>query len=1622
MDQDDLRPESPVFKTPKRPSVFKSMRKLKTSSILNFHDSKTSPHNQNRFHNHSPTSPTSPKGFSKTSFPKSPTSPNESQFHAIGYNSIKSDKEPIHVMHLPSKEDIPSPRRTSSGSHTEAPRYHNVGDYYRTNSGASSSNASFSSLDPKSRGNDLASIGLHLAGYGVSSEEFVPPKFGRMKRGGLSTIHQNNSSSSLTNHPSSSVTDSKQLPPLPARAKTLHLLLSFSAVASSIDKPPDQTVVDVLFEKLLSVRVFDDEAVKRLREYPSRRKWELLLKENETNTLFDLESLRYKVESKYDTTTTKTLTNSDLESNPSFSTTSGRSKLSQGSPEWYVKRVFDDTLPVKEYRKLDKKLSISDKNHNSMSWTLRFIDGQGEAALSVILTRINKKSIKSNEEFDKETNIIKCIKSIFLQLVNSTTPLLNGYSNKLRLIKSLAFSLISPKLATRILVTEVLIFLIYSKDEDALSLILDGMTALQDGNGDYVKFQSWINNLESSVDTYLNGNQAVKAESNQGVRNYCLTTFLLINGMLGKCNDIKLRISIRRDLMDSKLSSLLVKLKIIRDARIDEEVERYEASAEDDYNTYFGLSVDNSNSIVSYDDQDQDIDGIYHQLKQEFIKSDLSTEFDLKSILSKLLTLKNTGRTSDDTHRLLKLVDRTVQQISIEGTTSNHPFEVVDNSVQKLLDAESATNTQYLMDQITKLRQENDALKRFGPDENLKALQGENTLSADKIVQQDKLINKLQQELADIKEKLVEPENDQGYKKTSPIKSSFVLPKGKNLMIDELETRIGSKKSPVRETRPESLDSMTDTSTGNSTGSSDSVPDTGTKLNPIYIPDNAPKVSKPKNTGIEAPLKGEPAASGKLYRVPTPPGIFSPRFEANDTFNDSNEFDFQDHRNDQADRNPTKVPSLPSFLTKAAEENTSHVPSPSPPPPPPPLPPMLVKATSPAPPPPPPPPMPEMLIKAAVAPSPPPPPPPLPPMLSKSASGGPPPPPPPLPPLLTAAGGNPPPPPPPPPLQTSGSTPVSAKPSPSPLTGVSSPSESKSASPVSKPIPLLKPKNKLKQMHWDKIDDINKTFWSDIEQTEHIDKLKDDGILEEVERHFAIKSTAMKLRRDVLGVKSTLDNLKKVSLLTRDLAQQFGINLHMFGNIEVDEFIKKVLHCDKDVLDNVTVLEFFNSDILSEFNESTLRNFKPYSWEVSKPDSKPKKDPQELDRPDRLYLELCFNLRHYWKSRSRALLLIHTFSKDYLDMLRKIRIIDDANEKIRNSDSLRNVLGIIRSVGNFMNDDAKRAMGFKLGTLQRLKFMKDDTSSSHFLHYVEKIIRNTFPQYGSFVDELNVLLHIQNLSIEQIETECQEFDRQIQVVSDSVSKGNLSDASILHPEDRVLNIVASPLESAKIKNSLLQAHIKKTMKEYNSLLEYFGENVNDTYSRNTFFEKILTFVIEFKKAHVENVQKEEEQNAVETRKKMVEESKRKRIASESAESTQVNSEADDRATEEETNRPTEEDEEDESAEESLRSTAMDTLLERLRTSGPSTSALSSKSETRAEKDENRRRKALSFYSSMSTDQLDSPTLNEYESVNHLKRRLTQRRHGNSSTTSVNSDSTFLRTQAMLNQLRQEESE
>lgn len=1559
-DNQDLLSHLPVFLDPStRPKNFlaKSIKKLgRTASRLNL---VATDHAAGHIH----TNPTQNA--------RSSTSDADSDhFQAIGYESVTDSVEPTHVKHLPQRSGLTSgqsqkqpwfpvpqlPHRHLSSSESEfspagKPQLSRqallISQIHATtwapaNSALQSANtheklaklhegiysnpsnvsaSSLSSLDPKQRApsaSDQPLAGSRTAG----TQPVLGPPTPFFANGGVKSM----------------TLDDRELMPPPRRSLVALLstgkkegtnsaVKSFNIVTSQIKKMPDPEVVDLMFEKLLSVRVFPETSFQNI---ATLRKWELLLSENETNSSFDLESLTISAslnvknkriaaaeadynynsfarpEAKFKIRRRRSSNSSRKGSIPNTNSTPKKFFAREGSPQWMVKEIVNDGLSTKGYRKIVKKL----ESKTGRQWMLEFKKAQGEAALSQVLQKVNSQGYKSNDFIDREQVICQCLRILLTTDLREENEEVFDDDNasivstsaksiaRIHGIKSIMLSLVSPSLTTRLIVTEILIYLTHYDKFNYFPHILNGFVSLQDAASEFVKFQPWLNQFETAIDQHL---ASLKAFSDNGFRDYVVTTLIFVNIMMGKFERASERAATRRELADSRLYEIFDKLTNLKDESVQKQIEDFHMFSSGDSSRMWP-----NNDVDSWDDQpfaslDDTLDKVrkvarengYISSVDEPLKTDPITNILLK--LTKILSSQDI----DHTQRVLSLVDGVLSHIITESSmVSSDSESVLHFTIQKLMDRlesdetarRAVLETLELKGTIGELLKEKQTLEaQMGSDLNelIENLKRENLIYHETSKQHRHQISFLTQNNKRLEDEIAKLKN-------ASAASSGALPLSRLGLISSIYTH-GSKGQSIQKALHGSKGGVY-------------VDELEAKLQSQGPRQAALKKSKQvrnldinrwdQDAGLDV---GSGSDTGvfhgrKITRQATPP--LEQIFARKERINDS-------HSTLAGLNSTVEVPSSPQ---DGVEDKRSHevgIPAGLPPPPPPPLPPMLQGG----PPAPPPPPLPDFAKKGQAGetrpgllppPPPPPPPPPLPIHLrnaaDSSSTDSTPPPPPPLPNMFGAKGSLPPPPPPPlpgmlkprskdlpappplPALFTKNNSTSSLVESPietpdRPVNTPSSQGQDEEQLPATPSVPVsaelvIRPRAKLKQMHWSKIDDIGNTFWSDISNNDVFNQLHEMGILSDVERAFAAKEVSIKKKAadpaSVVKAKTS-----KLSLLPRDLAQQFGINLHMFSNLSVEELFTKILNCDELILENISVLEFFNSDGLNEIPDSVARNFRPYSVDYRNPKLKAQKEADELERADRIFLEI-FNMHDYWKSRSRALLIMQTYKKDYRDLFEKLELLDQATNSIQSSESLKQILGIIRSVGNFMNDYSKQAMGFKLDTLQRLKFMKDESNKLTFLHYVEKIVRNNFAEYGSFVDELAVLNHMRNIAVEQIEADCEEFERSIANVLNSITKGNLSNTEQFHPNDKVLEVILVPIEAAKLKSNMLRAHLKRTIDNFNGLMEHFGENVSDSNSRNTFFDKFATFVTEFKKVHVENVQQEEEERAYQLKKQAIE--------------------------------------------------------------------------------------------------------------------------------------------------------
>lgn len=304
-----------------------------------------------------------------------------------------------------------------------------------------------------------------------------------------------------------------------------------------------------------------------------------------------------------------------------------------------------------------------------------------------------------------------------------------------------------------------------------------------------------------------------------------------------------------------------------------------------------------------------------------------------------------------------------------------------------------------------------------------------------------------------------------------------------------------------------------------------------------------------------------------------------------------------------------------------------------------------------------------------------------------------------------------------------------------------------------------------------------------------------------------------------------------------------------------------IIHCDTAVLDNPVVMDFLQKDDLCNIPENTAKVMAPYSKDWTGPDAMSvarEQDPAELTRQDQIYLQTAFELHSYWKSRMRALALTRSYEGDYDEITEKMRQVVDVSESLRDSVALMNVLGLILDIGNYMNDANKQARGFKLSSLSRLAMVKDDKNQSTLADLVERIVRQQYPEWDSFVNDIQGVMTAQKINIEQLQADARRYIDNVRNVQMSLDSGNLSDPKKFHPQDRVSQVVQRCMKEARRKAEQMQLYLEEMSRTYDEIMAFYGEDPSDDNARRDFFAKLALFISEWKKSRDKNVTFEEQ--------------------------------------------------------------------------------------------------------------------------------------------------------------------
>ncbi|KAI1322507.1 hypothetical protein F5Y16DRAFT_38353 [Xylariaceae sp. FL0255] len=1473
---------------------------------------------------------------------------------AIPYNSTHNERSPISVDYLPRPDQIPVRREplphqlnqstsdyhqypavdangfaVPAGSHLSGPRpppgsnNMTMASTGRQTQFQQWGPGSSQQPTPPPRGNSGISTafnerwdslpGWGQPGYGRTSRQSdqssifsgngQTPDPAAIKRSSKTALPSATSQSSVT-----SSRDSHRLTKFPPGSASAGIV---GPEGFSLSRPDDDRVTEQMFYELMQKRGWHNlpEAARRqMQAYPASKKWTLIHQDRLTEWQGEQKRRLTAKPGQYSNANVDIVTNSDEE----------------GSPEWYVRKLMDNSLDSKGLGSLEVNLRTQ-----QIGWVKRFIECQGQVALTNVLLKINRKtaigpaaptdSKSTDSKLDKEHDIIKCLKALLNNKYGADDALAHQ-----QVVVALATSLISSRLTTRKLVSDVLTFLCHWENGDGHLKVIQALDFVKTQQNENGRFDAWMRLVEVTVDGRGKMGSLVGASDEVrsggiGMENllmeYAVATLILINMIIDAPeHDLQLRMHIRAQFGACGIKRILTKMEAFQYDPIDKQIEHFRTNEAIDYEDMLereGSSIKDNieGEVKDLNDPTQIVEAI-----QQRLQGTRTQDYFVSALQHLLLIRENDG---EERLRMFQLVDSMLSYVAMDRRLPNLDLKQSLNfTVQSLLDklhtdsearqaqdealearqiAEAAMSERDEMKArvelganglVAKLQKQLDEQARFieaqrRQADGLKAeIENMGTVRAKEAQRYELETRELYLMLRDAQDVAAsQAAKGAGGKTTEEDASRMQGILDRERLMDRLAMQLERQKTQyklegrvwgeaagpsdrlraLREEMDEYESAYPDAPEGAGLpppGMTDSV--LGSVKRSTRIPRKPVKVQGEAEAGLDA--IDDEDEDETVYEKPRVVEIRRPVIDPKQASNLMNEIRARGKKEDGSDSEEgdgaTTGPSHPSLESQSPITPSDHD-TPKiqisdteapPPPPPPPMPGQLLGAAPPPPPPPPPPPMPGQLPGAAPPPPPPPPPP------GGLLSGMPPPPPPP-------PGGLPGMPPPPPPLPGSlgGMPPPPPPPFPGAISGHFLRAQT-GAGPTSTGLglPVVRPKKKLKNFHWDKVDAPETSHWaahapSAEEREEKYIELSNKGILDEVEKLFMAKEI-----KKIGGGSSKKDDKKQI--ISADLRKAYEIAFAKFSQYSVDKIVQMIIHCDKEVLDNTVVLDFLQKDDLCNIPDNTSKIMAPYSKDWTGPQATKEsreQDPTELTRQDQIYLYTAFELHHYWKSRMRALALTRSFETDYDEIYGKMHQVVEVSESLRDSVSLMNVLGLILDIGNYMNDANKQARGFKLSSLARLGMVKDDKNESTLADLVERIVRNQYPEWEGFADDIQHVIAAQKINIEQLQTDAKKYMDNIRNIQMSLDSGNLSDPKKFHPQDRVAQIVQRCMKEARRKAEQMEVYLEEMMRTYKDIMVFYGEDPTDENARRDFFAKLAGFLTEWKKSREKNILYEE---------------------------------------------------------------------------------------------------------------------------------------------------------------------
>ncbi|RFU71794.1 cytokinesis sepa, partial [Trichoderma arundinaceum] len=520
--------------------------------------------------------------------------------------------------------------------------------------------------------------------YGRSSGESFNNPYG----GGQGFLNPASARSSHTTLAPSPPSSSHHAPHSPRESHRLTKMSAYGPTSHDgfyFPKPDDNYVVEQMFMQLMQKRGWHnlpEQARRQMTAYPAEKKWTLLHQDRLTE--WQGEQKRKQTARAHQYATPDVTTYSDEE----------------GTPEWYVRRVMEDKLDAKGMGSLEVNLRTQ-----QIGWVKRFVECQGQVALVTLLLKINRKNTNGGpasssssstidtrveKNLDREYDIVKCLKALMNNKFGADDALMQS-----KVLLALATCLISSRLTTRKLVSEILTFLCtWGSHGEGHMKVIQALDEVRTQAGENGRFDAWMRLVEVTVDGRGKMGSLVGASDELrtggiGMENllmeYAVATLILVNMIIDAPEkDLQMRVHIRAQFHACGIKRILTKMEGFQYELLDKQIDRFRTNEAIDYEDMLERENSSMKDNVEGDAKDLTDPIQIADTIQQRLQGTKTHDYFVSALQHLMLIRANDG---EERLRMFQLVDSMLSYVAMDRRLPNMDLKQSLNfTVQSLLD------------------------------------------------------------------------------------------------------------------------------------------------------------------------------------------------------------------------------------------------------------------------------------------------------------------------------------------------------------------------------------------------------------------------------------------------------------------------------------------------------------------------------------------------------------------------------------------------------------------------------------------------------------------------------------------------------------------------------------------------------------------------------------------------------------------------------------------------------------------------------------------------------------------------------------------------------------------------